>query len=192
MVSASDADKFLKLWGSEFGSVELRSDEILARASPAVRQFLSSFLVRLGTYEISQFLSSLPCCGEVRLLSRVDGGRTLWRVGVPTIEDGGSPAPPEVFSVPPADLPPSAIFANNVRKSLLCHSEILDHPFDPEDFRMARIKSDTATSVLSVASRGSPDELRIKRDSSRVASPRLIERVNEARRILAARRSCHD
>ena len=47
-----------------------------------------------------------------------------------------------------SDLNPAELFADNVRKSLLCHSEILDHPFDPEDFRMARIKSDTATSVL--------------------------------------------
>ena len=91
-----------------------------------------------------------------------------------------------------SDFSPAELFADNVRKSLLCHSEILDHPFDPEDFRMARIKSDTATSILSVAARGSPDELKIKRDSSRVASPRLIERVNEARRILAARRSRRD
>ena len=91
-----------------------------------------------------------------------------------------------------SDLNPAELFADNVRKSLLCHSEILDHPFDPEDFRMARIKSDTATSVLTVASRGSPDELRINRDAGRVASPRLIERVIEARRILAARRSRHD
>jgi hypothetical protein len=90
------------------------------------------------------------------------------------------------------DLSPAELFADNVRKSLLCHSEILDHAFDPEDFRMARIKSDTATAVLNVASRGSPDQLRIKHDAGRVASPRLMERVIEARRILASRRSCHD
>jgi hypothetical protein len=93
---------------------------------------------------------------------------------------------------PPAcDFPPAELFADNVRKSLLCHSEILDHPFDPEDFRMARIKSDTATAVLNVASHGSPDQLRIKRDE-RSTSPRLMERVIEARRILAARRSRHE
>jgi hypothetical protein len=91
-----------------------------------------------------------------------------------------------------SDFPPAELFADNVRKSLLCHAEILDHPFDSEDFRMARIKSDTATAVLNVAARGSPGELRIKQDASRVASPRLIERVIEARRVLAARRSRHD
>jgi hypothetical protein len=46
-----------------------------------------------------------------------------------------------------SDLPPAELFADNVRKSLLCHSEILDYPFDPEDFRMARVKADTATAV---------------------------------------------
>jgi hypothetical protein len=66
-----------------------------------------------------------------------------------------------------SDLNPAELFADNVRKSLLCHSEILDHPFDPEDFRMARIKSDTATSVLTVAARGSPDELRIRASITR-------------------------
>jgi hypothetical protein len=91
-----------------------------------------------------------------------------------------------------SDFPPAELFADNVRKSLLCHAEILDHPFDSEDFRMARIKSDTATAVLNVAARGSPGELRIKQDASRVASPRLIERVIEARRILAERRSRRD
>jgi hypothetical protein len=88
---------------------------------------------------------------------------------------------------------PAEVFADNVRKSLRVHSEILDDPFDPEDFRMARIKSDTATAVLNVASRGSTDQLRVKRDE-RSTSPRLMERVIEARRILAfltvSRTSC--
>jgi hypothetical protein len=75
---------------------------------------------------------------------------------------------------------PSEMFADNVRKSLRVHSEILDHPFDPEDFRMARIKSDTATAVLNVASRGSPDQLRIKQDGSRMPSPRLLKAVRRA------------
>jgi hypothetical protein len=75
---------------------------------------------------------------------------------------------------------PAEIFADNVRKSLRAHSEILDHPFDPEDFRMARIKSDTATAVLSVASRGSPDQLRMKQDGNRMPSPRLLEAARRA------------
>jgi hypothetical protein len=79
-----------------------------------------------------------------------------------------------------ADFSPADLFADNVRKSLLCHSEILDHPFDPEDFRMARIKSDTATSVLTVAARGSPDDLKIKRDGSRMPSAKLLAAVARA------------
>jgi hypothetical protein len=45
---------------------------------------------------------------------------------------------------------------------------------------MARIKSDTATAVLSVASRGSPDQLRIKQDGNRMSSPRLLEAARRA------------
>jgi hypothetical protein len=45
---------------------------------------------------------------------------------------------------------------------------------------MARIKSDTATAVLSVASRGSPDQLKMKQDSNRPLSPRLLEAVRRA------------
>lgn len=85
--------------------------------------------------------------------------------------------------LPHSEGDPAEMFADNVRKSLRVHSEILDHPFDPEDFRMARIKSDTATAVLSVASRGSPDQLRIKQDGNRMPSARLLEVVARADRM---------
>jgi hypothetical protein len=75
---------------------------------------------------------------------------------------------------------PAEMFADNVRKSLKVHSEILDHPFDPDDFRMTRIKSDTATAVLSVASRGSPEQLKMKQDGNRPLSPRLLAAVARA------------
>jgi len=79
-----------------------------------------------------------------------------------------------------SDFPPSELFAGNVHKALLCHAEILNHPFDPDDFRMARVKADTATAVLNVAARGSPGELRLKQDASRVASAKLLAAVARA------------
>jgi hypothetical protein len=87
--------------------------------------------------------------------------------------------------LPHSDRDPAELFADNVRKSILCHSEILDHPFDPEDFRMARVKSDTATAVLNVAARGSPDQLRIKRYGSGPLSPGLLA-AGSARTIAPA------
>ena len=45
---------------------------------------------------------------------------------------------------------------------------------------MARVKSDTATAVLNVAARGSPDQLRIKQDGNRMPSARLLEAARRA------------
>jgi hypothetical protein len=91
--------------------------------------------------------------------------------------------------LPPA---PSDIFANNFLKSLRRHSEILDLPINPEDRHTSWLVAQTATAVINTAARTGAEALKAKQDASRVASPRLIERVTEARRILAERRSRRD
>jgi hypothetical protein len=83
---------------------------------------------------------------------------------------------------PASSLAPAELFADNLRKGLLRHSEILDRPVDPKDFRMVRIISDTATSVIGIAARAAESTLRPPRDMNRQPSARLLEAVARADR----------
>lgn len=202
--------ELLELWASEFGNAVLAPEDVAAKASPRMRAvFAKELYGQVTPAGIAGFLPKIARIvtgGELRLESSVSQGRSVWNVehtgkaderereeednvaGVTmSLQDGrlelrAETQPPDhTAAIIEREPTPAELLAGNLVKSLRRHSEILDFPVDPEDFRMTRIISDTATSIIGIAARSSGEQLRFQRDKNREISPRFSARIELAR-----------
>jgi hypothetical protein len=150
----------------------------------------------LCSYEVSRFLSVFPrgISGGFRLVSRVERGRTLWRVASADCK----PAPACVLSnsgivdapgpalVCPSQAPenvcdgltPADYLASNLRKALRRQAELLDLPLDPADSRLNRLIAEVANQTVNAVVRAQEKSLAAKRDDEQ---DRAMEALFEER-----------
>ena len=203
MLSVSEAGNFLNFWASEFGSGEVSSGDILARASPGLRVFFGRSSA-LCSYEVSRFLSVFPAtqtCG-FRLVSRVERGRTLWRVSPASFEspdckrsltgeqepgaagcgDAGGALVRSTAQAPENvcidGFAPADYLASNLRKALRRQAEFLDLPLDPVDPRLNRLIAEVAYQTVNAVIHAQEKSLAMRRDDEH---DRAMEALFEAR-----------
>jgi hypothetical protein len=150
----------------------------------------------LCSYEVSRFLCVFPCgvLGGFRLVSRVDRGRTLWRVesvdctpepgtAVHSNPDACGGAPGGALVCPSTDgLAPADHLASNLRKALRRQAEFLDLPLDPLDPRLNRLIAEVANQTVNAVIHAQEKSLAAKRDDEhdRAMEALFEERMKKA------------